>query len=141
MIFSTKSRRSMSFSISPRRMYQPVGLLVFINSLFHVYRGKCFRAISQVSDQGDRFKKTSGRGFRIELAEIENRLLTHPLVNEATVAAKSFGQTEKALIAYVVGENDLTITDLRDHLKSRLQPERKQHALAKSSSVAFLMNR
>ena len=42
------------------------------------------------------------RGFRIELAEIESRLMAHPAVKEAVVIARADKNNDKALYAYIV---------------------------------------
>jgi amino acid adenylation domain-containing protein len=44
------------------------------------------------------------RSFRIETGEIESRLAKHPDIKEAVVLAKSNGNDEKYLCAYIVGE-------------------------------------
>lgn len=55
------------------------------------------------------------RGHRIELGEIEAVLRSHPGVNNAAVLAE--GDT---LVAYLTAPADLTLTDLRAFLSSRL---------------------
>jgi amino acid adenylation domain-containing protein len=59
------------------------------------------------------------RGFRVELGEIENALLSHSGVREAVVVQE---EREKQLIAYVVltGEPPCTTAELRDYLKQKL---------------------
>ena len=52
------------------------------------------------------------RGLRIELGEIQARLLEHPQVNEAAVVAR-----DERLVAYYTGTR---IADLREHLLRRL---------------------
>ncbi|KAG0051214.1 hypothetical protein BGZ83_003999, partial [Gryganskiella cystojenkinii] len=60
------------------------------------------------------------RGFRVELGEIESRLVEHALVRETVVLALGSG-SDKRLVAYVVADfvNNLAQT-LRDHLTSLL---------------------
>lgn len=61
------------------------------------------------------------RGYRIELEEIEARILEHPLVHSAVVMARK-GQTgDVQIVAYVVPrENDQSIDAVREFLKERL---------------------
>ncbi len=56
------------------------------------------------------------RGYRIELGEIENRLLLHHAIREVVVAAKIDNNSEMYLCAYIVGERELTVLELREHL-------------------------
>ncbi len=60
------------------------------------------------------------RGFRIELGEIENKLLSHEAVKETVVIAKEDNSRNKYLCAYVVGEKELTASELRQHLFKEL---------------------
>ncbi|MEH7354706.1 amino acid adenylation domain-containing protein, partial [Neobacillus drentensis] len=61
------------------------------------------------------------RGFRIELGEIENQLLCYPNVKEAVVVARGEGGS-KYLCAYIVGDKELTIGELREYL-SKVLPD------------------
>ncbi|KAG0223369.1 hypothetical protein BGW42_005931, partial [Actinomortierella wolfii] len=60
------------------------------------------------------------RGFRVELGEIETRLVDHPDIREAIVVTNGEG-SDKRLIAYVVccSQGDLDL-DLREYLSTRL---------------------
>ncbi|HEX6036980.1 amino acid adenylation domain-containing protein, partial [Longimicrobium sp.] len=60
------------------------------------------------------------RGFRIELGEIEARLLEHPGVREAVVAARQDAPGEPRLVAYVVADERASADALRAHLGARL---------------------
>ena len=59
------------------------------------------------------------RGYRIELGEIEARLRKHSSVFEATVHL-SEQQGNQEIVAYFVGNEELTIHDLRIHLRKDL---------------------
>ncbi len=60
------------------------------------------------------------RGFRVELGEIENKLLSHEAIKESVVIARDDKSENKYLCAYVVGEKELTVLELREHLSKDL---------------------
>ncbi|SES35040.1 amino acid adenylation domain-containing protein [Lentzea xinjiangensis] len=60
------------------------------------------------------------RGYRIELGEIEARMLAHPLVREAVVAAREDRPGHKQLAGYVVPGPGFTVDDLHAHLARSL---------------------
>jgi len=60
------------------------------------------------------------RGFRIEPGEVENRLLSHEHIKEAVVAAKEGSEGSKQLCAYITGEKELTVKELREFLRRSL---------------------
>ncbi len=59
------------------------------------------------------------RGNRIELGDIENHLLTHPLVKEAVLTVGGKG-TEKYLSAYIVGRETVDSAQLKEYLAETL---------------------
>ncbi|MET4735318.1 amino acid adenylation domain-containing protein [Thalassospira sp. MBR-102] len=59
------------------------------------------------------------RGFRIECGEVETTIESHDLVERALVKAVRVGELDE-LHAFVLGDGDLTIGVLRDHLRTRL---------------------
>lgn len=62
------------------------------------------------------------RGHRIELDEIEACLSHYPGVREAVVVARDDQQRAKVLVAYVVGDAQLSIEALREHVLGHLPP-------------------
>ncbi|MEQ1514405.1 MAG: amino acid adenylation domain-containing protein [Lysobacteraceae bacterium] len=60
------------------------------------------------------------RGFRIELGEIEAALAACEGVREAVVIARDDGPGEKHLVAYYLGDRDLSAASLREQLAAHL---------------------
>ncbi|MFN2514177.1 MAG: hypothetical protein ABR568_22535, partial [Pyrinomonadaceae bacterium] len=60
------------------------------------------------------------RGFRVELGEIQSRLLGHPAVAKAEVMARKLHADALELVAYVVPAAEVSVTALRDHLSQAL---------------------
>ena len=63
------------------------------------------------------------RGFRIEPAEIEAALRSHPQINEALVVLRGETPSEKRLLAYLVpfgSDSQPTVEALRSYLRDRL---------------------
>ena len=60
------------------------------------------------------------RGYRIELGEIESRLLKHESIKEAVVIAKDDQHGSKYLAAYIVGEKEFTVVELREYLSKEM---------------------
>lgn len=60
------------------------------------------------------------RGHRIELGEIETQLLKHEAIREVVVMALDDEQGQKFLCAYLLLDQDLTVTELRAHASEDL---------------------
>ena len=60
------------------------------------------------------------RGFRIELGEIEARLQEHEAVHDAVVIARENKTTGQQLVAYHVGDGEVSVQSLKDHLATTL---------------------
>ena len=60
------------------------------------------------------------RGYRIEPGEIENCILSHKDVEDVAVLDLDDANGEKYLCAYVVANNEIKISEIREHLSSRL---------------------
>lgn len=60
------------------------------------------------------------RGIRIELGEIEYVLMKYENVKEAVVTSREHMEGEKVLCAHIVGEKEIDIPQLREHLKKHL---------------------
>jgi amino acid adenylation domain-containing protein/thioester reductase-like protein len=59
------------------------------------------------------------RGFRVELGEIENRLIQHKAIRDAVVSGIEYAG-QKHLCAYYVAERELAYRDLRAHIQKKL---------------------
>jgi acyl carrier protein len=60
------------------------------------------------------------RGFRVELGEIESRLLKYPGVGEAVAAVRDDARGNQCLCAYIVLKGEFKPTVLREHLSREL---------------------
>jgi amino acid adenylation domain-containing protein len=71
---------------------------------------------------GRKDRQVKVRGFRIELAEIENKLSRHDKIREAVVLAIEDPERDKRLYlyAYIVSEGDITRSELREYLSGKL---------------------
>ncbi|KAI9239022.1 MAG: Non-ribosomal peptide synthetase module [Podila humilis] len=68
---------------------------------------------------GRRDNQIKIRGYRVELGEIEVRLVEHSAVREAVVVVTGEG-SDKRLVAYVVSSQDNLARTLREHLSAAL---------------------
>ncbi|GAB4195292.1 MAG: hypothetical protein OHK0022_11930 [Roseiflexaceae bacterium] len=77
-----------------------------------------YRADGSVVYLGRADRQVKLRGFRVELGEIEQHLLSHPAVRQAHVAAGYNPADPQALVAYLVlRETGITDQELRQHLR------------------------
>lgn len=60
------------------------------------------------------------RGYRIEKAEIEKAISEYPKIRDVVVVEYNEKETGKVLCAYIVGENAIDRTELREFLKEQL---------------------
>jgi amino acid adenylation domain-containing protein len=60
------------------------------------------------------------RGFRIELEGIENQLQKHRKIKDAVVIAREPGKGEKYLCAYVVSDEKLNVSEIKEYLLMNL---------------------
>ena len=60
------------------------------------------------------------RGFRIEMGEVESQLLKHADIKEASVMAREDLKGDKYLCAYIVSDEELMISTIREHLSKEL---------------------
>ncbi len=57
------------------------------------------------------------RGFRVELGEVKARILDYFRIKEAIVLAKDLETNHQELVAYLVSDEEVSVTELRLHLK------------------------
>jgi amino acid adenylation domain-containing protein len=72
------------------------------------------RFLGRVDDQ------VKVRGFRVELGEVEAALNAHPHISQNVVIAREGSRGEKALVAYYVSGQELSISALRNFLKETI---------------------
>ncbi|MFZ2755013.1 MAG: amino acid adenylation domain-containing protein [Lysobacteraceae bacterium] len=91
-----------------------------------------WRDDGQIEFVGRRDRQVKLRGFRIELDEIESRLLAHPQVAEAVVAVRGDDQ-DRRLLAWVVSEG--THVELVDELRAFLRESLPDYMLPQAIAV------
>ena len=62
----------------------------------------CFRADGELEYHGRSDRQVQLRGFRVELGEIESRLLSHDVFNEAVVVIRTSDAGDQILVAYLI---------------------------------------
>ena len=63
-------------------------------------------------------KQVKLRGFRIEIGEIENKLLKHPNVKKCVVLPKQNGNVDSYLVAYIVANDVISPDELKDFIRT-----------------------
>ncbi|MBZ9636378.1 non-ribosomal peptide synthase/polyketide synthase [Clostridium sp. FP1] len=93
------------------------------NKQFKLYRtgdyGKFLRDGS-IEFIGRIDKQIKIRGFRVEIEEIENVLLSHLLIKETVVTVEDNNNGDKYLCAYLVMDKKMNVGELRQYLHTRL---------------------
>ncbi|HEV2903799.1 MAG TPA: AMP-binding protein, partial [Pyrinomonadaceae bacterium] len=94
------------------------------NELGRFYRTGDFarlRGDGMLEFAGRRDQQIKIRGFRVELAEVETALATHPALRECVVVAKPDAHETTRLVAYFVSKSDApAATELRTFLSRQL---------------------
>ncbi|MFD6567696.1 amino acid adenylation domain-containing protein [Micromonospora profundi] len=62
------------------------------------------------------------RGFRVEPAEVENALLSHPRVDAAAVGLREVADGVPVLVAYLQTDGQVTQREITDHVRGQLPP-------------------
>lgn len=60
------------------------------------------------------------RGFRVELDEIESKILSHPSISKCVVLPKKIDNKDTQLIAYIVCNKNIAITQLKNYIYNLL---------------------
>ena len=75
------------------------------------------------------------RGFRVELPEIENTLLQHPLITQAIATVRPTPQGTPRLTAHIVTHSAVPEAELREWLAQRLPPFMRPDTIARVQAV------
>jgi len=80
----------------------------------------CWNSSGQLTYLGRTDHQVKIRGQRVEPAEIESTMRTHPAVTDAVVVVRPDGQGTPRLVGYLVADGDVALDELRRHLADRL---------------------
>jgi amino acid adenylation domain-containing protein/non-ribosomal peptide synthase protein (TIGR01720 family) len=80
------------------------------------------------------------RGFRIELGEVEAVLRQHADIREAVVLAREDEPGDKRLVAYLVQEPELRVSELREWLKQKLPDSMQPSAFMRLEELPLTTN-
>ena len=97
-----------------------------------------WREDGQIEFVGRRDRQVKLRGFRIELDEIESRLLAHPQIAEAAVAVRGEDQ-ERRLLAWVVAQGEVDQAALLDDVRGFLRGALPEYMLPQAMAVVASM--
>src|SRR6266508_1854626 len=89
--------------------------------------GRLYRTGDLVRSAGDGFEflgrtdtQLKVRGFRVEPAEVENALLSHPRVDAAAVGLRTVSDGVSVLVAYLQTGVEVTHREITDHIRGLL---------------------
>jgi acyl-coenzyme A synthetase/AMP-(fatty) acid ligase len=96
----------------------------------------------RIESLGRRDRRVSVRGARVELAEVEARLLEHPGVEEAAVVLRGDAPGDPRLVGYYVpaAGTASTDTEMRRHLRKALSPAAVPQHLVSMDSLPDRVN-
>ena len=83
----------------------------------------CFRADGELEYHGRSDRQVQLRGFRVELGEIESRLLSHSAFSEVIVAIRTDDNQEQTLVAYLITTSNTempSVSELRAFVNETL---------------------
>ncbi|MED2253694.1 non-ribosomal peptide synthetase [Brevibacillus parabrevis] len=80
------------------------------------------------------------RGYRVELGEIENQLLQHPLVKKAVVLDREDKQQTVMLCAYYVAAGEIASFELKQHLARQLPDYLVPHHFIEVKEIPLTAN-
>jgi surfactin family lipopeptide synthetase A len=78
--------------------------------------------VTRIESQGKwvRDGQVKIRGFRVEVGEIESVLERQGSIRSAVVTARANGDGEKELVAYIVGSEEMNLTEVQWYLRREL---------------------
>ena len=80
------------------------------------------------------------RGFRIELDEIESKILSHPSISKCIVLPKKIDNKDTQLIAYIVCKKDVSTSEIKNHIYGLLPTYMIPSHFVKLDSIPLTTN-
>jgi aryl carrier-like protein len=99
-----------------------------------------YREKGELEYVGRRDEQVKVRGYRVELGEIEAVLNAHEPVRESVVVLRESEEGVAQLVAYVVREAEVTVSELRRYVKECLPEYMVPGAFVKLSSLPLTAN-